>query len=296
MFKNVTALKNPLSDDKPKQSSTKKMTIIDEILNRQNDNGGQFWSREDGDIHAPFGFSTIDTLSVIGEIGYSINDRQQIADAVDFVFAYQAPEGCFKYARKSSKLPCMTARIIAALGRLGLKGDPRAGKGYDWLIDTQWNDGGWRCATVKLGKSPLTDASNPGTTLYVLDAFRFRDNGPDVVDKLNKGVNFLLQHWEIRQPTGPCNFGIGSRFMKIEYPFLRYNLFYYVHVLSFYEKARNDLRFQEAFRLLKDKTKNDKLIPENPHKAWQKFDFAKKGQISEIGTKRWNEIKNNIEK
>jgi len=38
--------------------------MIEKILQRQNDNGGQFWSREDGDIHAPFGFSTIDTLSV----------------------------------------------------------------------------------------------------------------------------------------------------------------------------------------------------------------------------------------
>jgi hypothetical protein len=26
--------------------------------------------------------------------------------------------------------------------------------------------------------------------------------------------------------------------MQIEYPFLRYNLFYYVYVLSFYERAK----------------------------------------------------------
>jgi len=38
------------------------------------------------------------------------------------------------------------------------------------------------------------------------------------------------------------------------------------------------------------------LIPENPHKAWQEFIFARKGQISEMGTKRWIEINNNIEK
>ena len=272
------------------------MTMINEILNRQKDNGGPFWSRDDGDIHAPFGFSTIDTLSVLGEIGYSISDKSQIADAVDFVFSYQTSEGCFKYSPSSSKLPCLTARIIAAFGRLGLKNDPKMENCYKWLIDTQWNDGGWRCASVKLGKSPLTDASNPGTTLFVLDAFRYRDNATGEIDMLNKGVDFLLQHWEVRQPVGPCNFGIGSRFLKIEYPFLRYNLFYYVYVLSFYDKAKNDKRFIEAFNQLKYKTKNDKLIPENSHKAWQKFDFAKKGKISGIGTERWIEIKNNIEK
>jgi len=268
--------------------------LIDEILKRQNDNGGKFWSREDGDIHAPFGFSTIDTLSVLGEIGYSINDNKQISDAVDFLFSYQTEEGCFKYSPKSSKLPCLTARIIAGMGRLGIEKDSRIEKSYKWMLETQWNDGGWRCATVKLGKSPLTDASNPGTTLYVLDAFRFRKNSIKEINKLNKGVDFLLKHWETRQPLGSCNFGIGSRFMKIEYPFLRYNLFYYVYVLSFYHIVKKDKRFKEAFNKLKEKITNNELSPETPHKAWNKFDFAKKGKVSEIGTKRWKEILKNI--
>lgn len=270
--------------------------MIEKILQRQNDNGGKFWSREDGNIHAPFGFSTIDTMYVLGEIGYSLNDNSNIADAIEFIFSYQTSEGCFKYSPKSSKLPCLTARIIASLRNLGLKNDIRTEKSYNWLLNIQWNDGGWRCSTVKFGKSPLTDASNPGTTLYVLDAFRFRDNSADDLDKLNKGVDFLLQHWEIRQPIGPCGFGIGSTFMKVEYPFLRYNLFYYVYVLSFYDTARNDKRFQEAYNMLKSKVKNNKLIPENPHKAWSEFDFAKKAQISEIGTKRWIEIRNKLDK
>lgn len=113
-------------------------------------------------------------------------------------------------------------------------------------------------------------------------------------EKLNKGVDFLLQYWEVQEPVGPCNFGIGSTFMKIEYPFLRYNLFYYV--LSFYDKVKEDKRYQKTYKQLKDKTINNKLVPENPLRARNNFDFAKKGQISEIGTKRLYEIKNNIEK
>ena len=161
------------------------MAIIDEILNRQNENGGLFWSRIDGDIHAPFGFSTIDVLSVIGELELSVDNYSQIKNAVDFVFTYQTTEGCFKYSLTSSKLPCLTARIIASFCRLGINNDLRIEKSYKWLLDTQWCDGGWRCATVRLGKSPLTDASNPGTTLYVLDAFRFRKNTNEELEKLN---------------------------------------------------------------------------------------------------------------
>lgn len=272
------------------------VTDIQTIFDRQYENGGQFWSRDDGNIHAPNGSSTIDTLSVLGEIGLSIKDNPLISKAVDFVFTYQASEGSFKYSLTSSKLPCLTALIIAAFGRLGIAADTRIKKSYKWLLNTQWNDGGWRCATVKLGKSPLTDASNPGTTLYVLDAFRFRNNTSKEIEKLSMGVDFLLQHWEVRQPIGPCEFGIGSRFLQIEYPFLRYNIFYYVYVLSFYDKAINDKRFQDAYSFLASKVNNGKLVPENPHRAWQKFDFAKKGQVSNVATNRWIEIEMNLKK
>ena len=46
-----------------------------------------------------------------------------------------------------------------------------------------------------------------------------------------------------RRPISPCHYGIGSRFMQVEYPMRGYGLFYYVYVLSFYERARGDKRF-----------------------------------------------------
>lgn len=45
------------------------MTDIEAIIEKQDQNGGQFWSREDGDIHAPHGSSTMDTIEVLGELG-----------------------------------------------------------------------------------------------------------------------------------------------------------------------------------------------------------------------------------
>ncbi len=268
-------------------------TEIKSILNQKNKNGGPFWSREDGDIHAPHGNSTIDTLGVLGALGATTKGYPILSEIMDFVFKYQMPDGSFKYSKTSSKFPCMTARILAAFGRLG-KTDKRVEKSYQQLLDTQWSDGGWRCNTVKLGKSPQTDSSNPGTTLYVLDAFRFRKNSKKEIDQLSRGVEFLLQHWVTRKPLGPCFFGIGSRFFQIEFPFLRYNLFYYVYILSFYNKALKDHRFQEAFQMILKKTKNGKIILENPHHSWRKFDFAKKGQVSELATEHWITITKNL--
>lgn len=265
---------------------------IQAIINRQNDNGGPYWSRADGNIYAPYGLATIDTLTVLGEMDVKVNDHPLIAEAVEYILTYQTGNGSFRYAPKSSKLPCLTARIIAALGHLGVK-DTRLENSYNWLLNTQCIDGGWRCGTIKMGKSPITDASNPGTTLYVLDAFRFRENCIHDMDQLNQGVDFLLQHWDVRQPIGPCLFGIGSQFLKIEYPFLRYNIFYYIYVLSFYKKALTDDRFREAYTCIFEKTKNGTIAPENPHRAWQQFSFAKKDQVSVPASFRWKEIESN---
>ena len=53
----------------------------------------------------------------------------------------------------------------------------------------------------------------------------------------------------MKRPTGPCHFGIGTLFMQVEYPFLRYNLYYYIYVLSFYDRANDDQRYLEAARI-----------------------------------------------
>lgn len=263
---------------------------INNIIGLSDINGGSYWSRSDGDIHAPAGFSTIDVLNTIGDIGVRFSDYDILREAIDFVFILYDTRGCFKYSPKSSRLPCLTARILTAFYRLGYLEDERIEKCYQYFLETQQNDGGWRCPGVKLGKSPETDASNPGTTLYVLDAFRFRNNSITEKNQLDKAVQFLLQHWETRLPLGPCNFGIGSRFLSIEYPFLRYNLFYYVYILSKYNTAREDKRYNEALEILLKKCVNNQISPETPHKAWSKYSFAKINKYSEPATKRLLEI------
>lgn len=263
---------------------------IASILTTSEINGGKYWSRKDGDIHAPHGFSTIDVLNTLGEIGLKYNESKLIQETIDFILSYLDDNGCFKYSPKSSKLPCITARILTAFGKLKYPIDEKIKKCYRNLLETQNDDGGWRCATVKIGKSPGTDASNPGTTLYVLDAFRFRSNSKIEKNKLDNGIQFLLRHWETRKPLGPCNFGIGSRFLSIEFPFLRYNLFYYVFVLSFFKSAQKDERFIDAKNALIERSKNNEIYPETPHKAWNKYSFSQKNKKSEIATKLFLEV------
>lgn len=267
---------------------------IGSILERERANGGPFWSREDGNIHAPSGFSTLLVLNVLGELGATGKSHRPIAGAVELVFAYQTDDGAFRYAPASGKLPCIAGQALAAIGRLGLAGDERAEAGYRWLLEGQWDDGGWRCPMARPGKSPATDASNPGATLFVLDAFRFRDNSPAETESLGAGVESLLRHWETRRPLGPCNFGIGSRFLKVEYPLWRYNLLYYVYVLSHYRRARGDERFADALSRLRTHVRDDELIVDAPPRDWQGYAFARPGTPSEPATECWRRIAANL--
>ena len=190
---------------------------VQSIIDRRDENGGPFWSRADGDIHAPAGFSTIEVLNVLGELGATPSTRGELAEAIGFVLGYQTPEGGFRYSRASSKLPCMPGQILAGLARLGAAEDPWCERRFVWLLDTQAGDGGWCCATVKLGRSPETDAGNPGATPFVLDAFRHRLHrvSEDERGCLDRGVASLLRHGESRSPLGPRGFGIGSRFLRV---------------------------------------------------------------------------------
>lgn len=261
------------------------------ILSRERANGGPFWSREDGNVHAPAGFSALLVLNVLGELGAARGGRPRVARAAEFLFGYQEADGAFRYAPGSGKLACIAGQALAGLGRIGAAGDDRSEAGYRWLLRGQWDDGGWRCPMARLGTSPPADASNPGATLFVLDAFRFRDNTAADEQQLAAGVDTLLRHWDTRAPLGPCRFGIGSRFRQSEYPFWRYNLFYYVYVLAHYERARRDPRFADALGLLAGQAGTDgRLIVSAPPRAWRGRSFARPGRPSDLATARWREI------
>ncbi len=96
-------------------------------------------------------------------------------------------------------------------------------------------------------------------------------------------------------PLGPCHFGIRTLFMQIEYPLFRYNLFNYVHVLSFYKHASNDPRFQHALRTLETKLVNGKIVVESPHRKLSNLTFCTRGAPSDAATVHYHEVLRNLD-
>ncbi len=266
---------------------------IDAILARRHDNGGDYWATPDGRWGVGSPFSTFDCALMLPELGVG-RSAPVLEGAAETILNSWREDGRFSPAPKGTIYPCHTAAAATVLCRLGYVRDHRLKRTFNHLFDVQHTDGGWRCNRVKLGRSPETDASNPGVTLGVLDAFRFT---PFLNEdkRLDKGARTLLHHWKTRRPLGPCAFGIGSLFMQVEFPFLRYNLFYYVYVLSFYRAARRAAAFKSALKALQSKVVDGKIVVENPNRRLAKLSFCKKGEASRLATRRYQEILQNID-
>ena len=265
---------------------------VEAILAKRHDNGGDLWATADGRLGVGSPFSTLDCALMLSELGMNPSESV-LKETAELILSSWREDGRFRLAPKSAIYPCHTATAARILCRLGYASDSRLRKTFDHLLEIQHSDGGWRCNTYKFGKGPETAFSNPGPTLEALDAFRFsvfinQDK------RLDRAVKFLLNHWVTRKPLGPCHFGIGTLFMKVEFPFFRYNLFFYVHTLSFYDKAKKDPRFLGALRFLESKLVNRKIVVENPNRKLAGFSFCKKKETSDLATERYYEILKNV--
>ena len=184
----------------------------------------------------------------------------------------------------NNKYQCDIDEILShrnLMCRMGYVNDERIQKTLRHFLDTPYTDGGWRCNKFSFGRGPETEYSNPLPTLNALDAFRFSqylNNEP----ALDRAVEFLLRHWVIRTPIGPCQYGMGSRFMQVEYPLWYYNLFQYVYVLSYYDKAKTDSRFREAFDVLTGKLVDGQIVVERVVPKLAKMKFCKKGELANL--------------
>lgn len=265
---------------------------VEAILARRYDNGGDFWATVDGRLGKGSPFSTRDCALMLSELGMELSEPV-LQETAKLILNSWREDGRFRPAPKGAIYPCHTAGAARILCQLGYATDNRLKRTVAHLLEIQHGDGGWRCNTYKFGRGPETAFSNPGPTLEVLDTFRFTPF-LNQDERLDRAAEFLLEHWVTRKPLGPCHFGIGTLFMKVEYPFFRYNLFFFVYVLSFYNKAKEDPRFLEALRVLESKLVNGKVVVENPNSKLARFSFCRKGEPSELATSRYQEILKNL--
>jgi hypothetical protein len=265
---------------------------VEAILYHRHDNGADLWTTPDKRLIKGAPFTTLESVMYLLELGVEPSEAI-MQECSDLIFSTWQENGSFKVYPKGSVYPCQTIHAVDTLCHMGFASDARIQKTFQHLLDTQYEDGGWRCNKFFFGRGPETEYSNPFPTLLALDAFRFNDNYNNE-PALDKAVEFLLEHWRIRKPIGPCHYGIGTLFMQVEYPFRNYNLFVYVYVLSFYNRAKKDKRFLEAIDALKSKMVDGQIVVERVVPKLAGLSLCKKGAPSNLATKRYEEILRNL--
>ena len=264
------------------------------VLSHRHDNGADFWATPDDRIYVGNPFSTISSLGILHELGVG-QGHEAVEGGLGLILACCRADGRIQVAPKARLYPCYTAEAARTLCRFGLSDHESVRRTVSYLLDNAYETGGWRCSFTRFGRGPETECSSPGATLRALDVIRFLPQYRDDVDPIDRAVESLLAHWDVRQPIGPCHHGIGSLFLQVEYPFLRYNLFMYVYVLSFFGRARADPRFLDAASILASKLDADgRVIVERPHRGLRGLEFCAKGKASELATRRYRELRENL--
>ncbi len=267
---------------------------VEAILARRHDNGGDYWTTPDKRLLKGSPFSALGSAHLLLELGMEPSEPV-LREVADMFFDAWREDGRFKLYPQGAIYPCQTINALNLLCHMGYASDSRLQKTFAHLLEIQHRNGGWRCNKFSFGRGPETESSNPGPTLTALNAFRFADftNNEKALDE---AVDFLLGHWITRAPLGPCHYGIGTLFMQVGYPFENYNLFLYVYVLSFYQSARQDARFLDAFAALEARLTDGMIVPERVNRKLNGLSFCKKGAPSEPGTRRYHEILKNLGK
>lgn len=266
---------------------------IDEIISKRFVNGADFWATADGAVAKGGPYSTLEAGILLSDLGYD-KRSPELLGAANVIFGNIKKDGRIRSFSTGAIYPCQTANAAKTLCKLGYADDDRLKNTYEYLLNIQSPDGGWRCNASKFGKGPETESSNPGPTLTVLDIFRYTPIHKND-ERLNRAVEFLLNHWVTRMPLGPCHYGIGTLFLQVEFPVIRYNILNYVYVLSFYEYTKKDTRFKDALDVLKSKLIEDSIVIENTNKALKNMGSCKVNKKNEIATRYYKEIIKNID-
>jgi len=232
-------------------------------------------------------------LFFLADIGLTASDLE-LSREIEEIFSLQLPDGAFiTEMGMESDYFCLSAIVLSSVARMGYRDDERLNKYLQLILDSQRLDSGWHCEeNYAIGHQLQNRQSCPMDNLNVLmllGQYEEYRNDP----RFNGSIDLLLEHWERRdEKWRPDGFGIGRRFMSLEYPAIKYGILRVLDVLSLFPYAIGSKSFQSMLDFVHRKSSGGKYFAESTASAYAGFDFGQKSEPS-----RWiTFLVNRIEK
>ena len=229
-------------------------------------------------------------LSFIADLGLNINDPP-VKKIVDKVMKHQSTQGPFQLPTNVSVhfggsgkdewawALCDAPAIVASLIRMGMGGDPRVQRAVQYLASLIRNNG-WPCAvSPELGKFRGPGRKEDPCPYATLVMLKVLAHVPELreSESANIGVETLLSLWERSREAHPYMFFMGTDFRKLKAPLFWYDILHVLDVLSHFQQARQDKRFDQMLKTVEAKADDEgHYIPESIWTAWKEWDFGQK--------------------
>jgi hypothetical protein len=272
------AVELQLLDLKPDVKPVLRDNATKEIINRLKDNSVGIPALKTGKVHYTETGKAYWDLFFLADIGLTINDLG-LDREVEEIFRRQAPDGAFVIPPNvRDNYYCMSGILISSLAKMGYRDDPRLKKYIQVILNSQGLDGGWHCYNSDF--EMLDIESCPMDNLNILMLLgqyeQYREGSI-----LNGAINSLLEHWGKRDTNWrPHGFGIGRRFMSLQYPAVKYGILRVLDVLSLFPYAVSSRPFQSMLNFVHQKASGGKYYAESTDGAYAEFDFGQKKEPS----------------
>lgn len=279
-------------DESPEVKATHKHMIEDPRI-RQIVTDLQVWPWEALKNHKSAGHP-IHKLTFLADIGLKIEDPG-MENIIIPILAHQSSEESFQSLMnipthfggsgkdQYSWLLCDTPLLCYSLAKLGLHDDSRVLNAVQYLSDLV-RENGWPCAGSKeMGKfrgPGKKEDPCPFATLIMLKLLALYPER-HMSEASHFGVECLLDMWQNSYEKHPFLFHMGTDFRKLKAPLVWFDILHVLDVLSQYDFAIQDNRFQEMLATVRAKGDDrGRYTPESIWTVWKGWDFGQKREPS----------------
>jgi len=269
------AVEVQLLDSNPDVAPVLKDGMITRVINRLKDNNVGLPALKTGRVHYTESGKAYWDLFLLADIGLTISDLGLDREA-DEVFRFQVADGSFSIPPNvKDNYFCMSAILLSSLARMGYRDDPRLHRYIRVVLNSQGRDGGWHCYNDDFGMLDIESCPMDNLNILMLlgQYEKYREGSI-----LNRAVDLLLEHWEERVPLH--GFGVGRRFMSLQYPAVKYGILRVLDVLSLFPYAITRRGFQSMLDFVRQKASGGKYCAEITDDAYAEFDFGQKEEPS----------------